>query len=236
MKREEHITEFEKVHGRSDYQFPQLEMVRPGLSNLPPLELPSGYSIRHFMPGDEAPWGKIMSEAFNPYWDAARFLRLMKPHFGFRPERVLFLCKDGKPIGSASAYQWPGIRRDRGYIHMLGIKKEHCGMGLGRQLAIACLHRFREEGFRDAMLQTEDFRIPAIKHYLRLGFSPVLVREDQRVSWERILRRIGGQELVREKRLHELKTMNRLTFWWRTMLTVNYMSWLNLTGGFRARK
>ncbi len=220
--------DFEPVHGRSDYQFPQLEMLRPDLEGIPEIRLPLGYGLRHFQPGDEQAWGEIMSEAFTPYWSAHRFRALFLPHFGFRPERVLFLCFRGLPVGSASAFQWPGVSRECGYIHMLGIKKDHCGQGLGYWLTVACLQRFKQEGFKNAMLQTEDYRIPAIKHYLMLGFGPVLVAEDQRTKWVSIISRVGGEELVRKTRVRELSVMSSVAFWWRTMLIVNYMSWLNL--------
>lgn len=217
---------FEEVHGRSDFQFPQLEMTRPDLTGIPELELPDGYTIRHYRPGDETAWGELMTEAFTPYWDAARFQVLVKPHFGFKPERVLFVCRNGEPIGSACAFQWPGVPRKQGYIHMVGVKKEHCGRRLGYWLAVACLHQFKKEGFQSVMLQTEDFRIPAIKHYLRLGFKPVLIQAVQRGKWERVLERIGGPELGRELNLATLPVMGRFAFWWRTTKIVRYMRWL----------
>jgi mycothiol synthase len=218
----------EEVHGRSDFQFPQLEMVRPDLANLPGMELPSGYSLRPYREGDAESWGRIMSEAFTPYWDTNRFRRSFLPHFGFRPERVIFVCRGAEAVGSASAFQWPGVARSRGYIHMVGVRREHCGRRLGYWLTLACLMRLKEEGFKSAMLQTEDYRVPAIKHYLRLGFRPALVQEAQRDKWERLLERLGGRELVEREGIAELPVMGRLAFWWRTTMVVNYMNWLNL--------
>ena len=114
---------FEEVHGRADFQFPQLEMHRTDLQNLPELELPRGYNLRHYKPGDEDMWGNIMSEAFSPYWSAERFTKTMLAHFGFKPERVIFVCRGNEPVGSASAFQWPGVSRTCGYIHMVGVKR-----------------------------------------------------------------------------------------------------------------
>lgn len=229
---------FEQVHGRNEYQFPQLEMVRPDLEGVPELKLPPGYEVRDFHPGDEWAWGEIMSEAFTPYWDANRFLKLIAPHYSFNPRRVVFMCHNGRPVGSASAFLWPGVPRERGYVHMLGVKKAHCGKGLGYWLAVACLRRFKTEGMSSAMLQTEDFRIPAIKHYLRLGFRPVLVREEQRKKWRELISRTGCEDLISPLHIEELKVMNRVRFWWRTALVVNYMSWLNLKWdmGFRPQR
>ena len=218
----------EEVHGRGDIQFPQLEMVRADLEDLPELNLPAGYTLRAYQPGDEEVWGKLMTEAFTPLWNADRFRRFFIPHFGFKPERVIFICWEGEPIGSACAFQWPGIPRHQGYIHMVGVTRPHCGHRLGYWLATAGLHQFKQERFCSAMLQTEDFRIPAIKHYLRLGFRPELVQEDQREKWTRVLVRIGGEHLVEQMGIRDLAVMSRFNFWWRTTLLVKYMSWLNL--------
>jgi len=222
----------ERVHGRAEYQWPQLELVRPDLDGLPPLEPPDGYEIRDYQDGDAEAWGKIMTEAFNPFWDAARFRRLMLPHFGFSPDRVFFVCRDGAPVGSASAFLWPGTPGSRGYIHMVGVLEEHCGHGLGHCLTVACLLRLKEEGFDSAMLQTESFRTPAIKHYLRLGFRPTLAIEGQRETWRGLLSGMEGEDFVREIDLESLPVMGRLSFWWRSALVGNYTGWLNLRSDF----
>jgi|GEM_PF-992393 len=227
---------FEQVHGRTDFPFPQLEMLRPDLENLPPLHLPQGYEIRAYRPGDERVWGEIMTEAFTPYWDSVRFKKYLLPHFGFSPQRVFFVCHRGRPVGSASAFLWPGVPRQWGYIHMVGVKKEHCGRALGYWLTVACLNKLREEDFKKALLQTEHYRIPAIKHYLRLGFRPVLVKEQQREKWKEIFHRINEPERISEFGLDELAVMSRLGFWWRVVKVSNYISWLNLKWGLGNRK
>ena len=227
--------EREEVHGRTDMQFPQLELVRPHLDDLPEVCLPPGYTLRTFEPGDEAAWGAIMTEAFNPYWNADRFRKLLASHFGFRPDRVFFICRGGTPVGSASAFQWPGVPRHRGYIHMVGVRRTDCGRGLGYWLAAACLRRFKEDGFSEAMLQTEDFRLPAIKHYLRLGFRPTLVEEGHRQKWARVFDRIGRPELYEEYGLDDAQVMSRIGFWWRTTLVMNYLNWLSLKGDLRKK-
>jgi mycothiol synthase len=229
------ILDREKVHGRAEYEFPQLELVRPGLEDLPALTLPEGYTLRHYEPGDEAAWGAIMMRAFSAYWDGERFRRLFLPHFGFTPERVLFVCWNGSPVGSASAFAWPGLSARRGYIHMVGVLEEHCGHGLGYWLAVASLLRLREQGFSSAMLQTESFRLPAIKHYLRLGFAPALVAEDQRQAWMRVLGRIGREDLIESLDLQRIPVMSPWSFWWRTTLVTNYASWLNLKADVMGR-
>jgi hypothetical protein len=121
----------DRIHGRAEYEFPQLELVREDLDGLPDMRLPDGYSVRSYQDGDELAWGTIMMRAYSDYWNSERFLRLFRPHFGFRPERVLFVCHGGRPVGSACAFEWPGVPRGRGYLHMVGVLEEHCGRALG---------------------------------------------------------------------------------------------------------
>jgi mycothiol synthase len=51
----------------------------------------------------------------------------------------------------------------------------HRGRGLGRLVTLAVLHHLRQGGFERADLSTDDWRIPAIKSYLALGFVPVFL-------------------------------------------------------------
>lgn len=48
----------------------------------------------------------------------------------------------------------------------------------------------KKEGMKTATLDTDDFRIPAIKTYLRVGFKPVLSTDDYKKRWEKIMQEI----------------------------------------------
>ncbi|MDP9350535.1 MAG: hypothetical protein M3P51_03195 [Chloroflexota bacterium] len=68
-------------------------------------------------------------------------------------------------------------------------------------LLIRLLGEFPERGCKDAVLETEGFRIPAIRTYLRFSFTPVyeVGGEDHRERWSAIfqqaLRPIQGARL-----------------------------------------
>ena len=74
-----------------------------------------------------------------------------------------------------------------GYVHMVAAKPEFRGCGLGslmRRIAVSVL---KKEGMRSAYLTTDDWRIPAIKGYLKAGFYPDLdSSEDYPSRWEKI--------------------------------------------------
>lgn len=165
----------------------QLCMRCSRLNNLPDLCLPDGYSERSYREGDVQAWCQIISESFEESWDAARFKDYMLGDAAFRPERIRFLINAaGVPCATASAYRRHKYGPDSGYVHMVGVLSSEAGKRLGYAISLRVLQLFREEGCCDAVLQTDDFRLAAIKTYLNLGFQPLLVEEGQRDRWEKV--------------------------------------------------
>lgn len=74
---------------------------------------------------------------------------------------------------------------------MVGIHSSARGLGLSIPIVSAALHSFRDRGFKSVMLSTDDFRIPAIKTYLKLGFHPVLSHESHAGRWDEIMSKLG---------------------------------------------
>jgi len=176
---------------------PQLAMLLEGLSDLPPVRLPDGYTIRTYLPGDASAWDVIISQSFRMECEG-RFERDMRTDSPFRPERVFFICRGEEPVATAAAWHRPQYGAEIGYLHMVGVLPSEAGMGLGLQVSLACLHRMKEEGRTACILHTDDYRIPAIKTYLKLGFRPLLIHEDQRQRWRDVLTKIGRPELAAE--------------------------------------
>jgi mycothiol synthase len=84
--------------------------------------------------------------------------------------------------------QFPGS----GYLHWVAADPGYRGRQLGRIVSLAALHEFVSLGCKDAVLETQDFRLPAIRTYLRLGFEPVY-RDDTHIPrWEEIHRQLAG--------------------------------------------
>jgi len=67
----------------------------------------------------------------------------------------------------------------------------HRGRRLGFWACLAALHRFAEEGREAALLLTDDFRLPAIRTYLRLGFRPVYTYESHMERWGKVFSELG---------------------------------------------
>ena len=60
------------------------------------------------------------------------------------------------------------------------------GKYLGKTACIAAMHKLYQENYRAYSLKTDDFRIAAIKTYLRLGWQPWLYLEDMEDRWRKL--------------------------------------------------
>jgi len=170
-------------------------MWRDNLENLPPVTLPQGYSLRPYEPGLDRAWERIIGRAFGWETNEGKFRAIMRYDYAFRPQRVLFVFCSSEAVATASAWYRPQFGRDVGYLHMVGVLPEHASRRLGLQVSLACLHRMAAERRRAAVLETDDFRIPAIKTYLKLGFVPRLVHENQRQRWREVFMQMHRPEL-----------------------------------------
>jgi len=169
----------------------QLRMVRPSLENLPKLELPAGYGLRTYLEGDEVHWARIISDSFGGRERTAQDTRdQITDKDVFLPDGFYFTTYRGIPVGTACAWRQSVDEKEVGYVHMVGVVAAHTGHKLGKWVSLAVLHYFRDNGFISAMLDTDDFRIPAGKTYLKLGFIPVYVVEGQAERWQDLFEKL----------------------------------------------
>jgi mycothiol synthase len=170
-------------------------MRRATLAGLPPVQLPPGYSLRHWRPGDSAAWDAIYGAAFGNANPAGFFQRSLRVDGPFRPERVFFVCKGGIPVATASAWRSFKYGAAAGYLHYVAVLPSEGGKGLGLAASLAALHKMAEEGRAWAALQTDDHRLAAITQYLKLDFEPLPVAENQRARWRAIFTALAKPEL-----------------------------------------
>jgi mycothiol synthase len=167
----------------------QLFMHRPNLENLPPLStLEADYDL-HAMTADE--WdgvANVLQTAFGDAWDAARVQREFVDAADVIETYVI--THGGTVVATASARLLPEAHPNSGYVHYVGALPGHKGKRLGYESTLATLHKFVELGCRDAVLETDDFRLPAVKTYLNLGFVPEHRHESHPERWEAVRRNL----------------------------------------------
>jgi mycothiol synthase len=166
----------------------QLVMLRPHLNDLPEVPpLPSGYLLRTYAESDMPSLIATLADSFNEYWDAARVARELTAAPDVQTVHVV--AHDDRVVGTASSRFVPARYPDAGYVHWVGVLSDHLRRGIASALLVRILHEFRERGYPKAVLETDDFRIPAIRSYLKLGFIPTYdVRdEDHRTRWSNVV-------------------------------------------------
>lgn len=183
-----------------DYR--QLRMHNTQLDKLPKQTPPlDGYSIRNFRKGDETNWIDIIKSAFGERFadDPEIVLKdiLNKP--GFDPESFFLVTHNGEPVGAIVALTIPNGPENLGYINLVAVKPEHQGKQLGRTLTLTALYYFKRNGHQTVILDTDDFRIQAIKTYLSLGFTPVHLNRAHQKRWAKILKEIDKKPTISQQ-------------------------------------
>jgi ribosomal protein S18 acetylase RimI-like enzyme len=98
---------------------------------------------------------------------------------------LVAVAPDGGVLGGVAYVPGPDnpmseLERDgEAGIRMLAVDPDAQGLGVGRALTVACLHRAREEGRSGMALYTRPANVPAQRLYASLGF----VRDPDR-DWE----------------------------------------------------
>lgn len=170
----------------------QLHMVRRNLDGLPELDVLDEYELRAYRPGDEEGWAAIMNTGIGK-WTADKCRERLTGQPQFLPDGLLFAIHEGTPVGSACAWRKSPDEWQTGIVHMVCVAPEHRAQGVGVLLTLAVLHYFEDHGFQEAWLSTDDFRLPAIKAYLLLGFEPFYCDESHRERWKAVFENIGEQ-------------------------------------------
>ena len=116
--------------------------------------------------------------------DAGFFASCMLSHKNLEFDKIFMVEHEGDAAATLTVIC--DYDKKEGYIHMVGCKPQYRGRGLGRALCVLSVRTLIISGMKTAYLTTDDFRIPAIKSYLRAGFFPDLSTEDFAIRWEKI--------------------------------------------------
>lgn len=158
-------------------------------------EPPAGYVLRTYRPGDEAAWAQIMDGRIGE-WDVKKAKAALFDQPCFEPGAMFFAvnASSGTAVGSACLWESAEDPPDTGRLHMVAVVEEHRGHRLGEVLVTAVLSAAKSRGLARVVLTTDDWRLGAVKTYLKLGFAPVLnvKHEDHGERWTALKEKLGG--------------------------------------------
>lgn len=177
----------------------QLRLEKDDLEHVPVIPLPEGYVLRTFREGDEVGIARVYAESMlgNETPEAVR--KTIMEHPCYTPQRVFVVEHAGTLAGTAAAWIAngnPGV----GYLHMVGTLPEHRGRRLGSILTIAAIEYSRNEGFTRQQLATDEWREPALRMYLDLGYDPLITDDTHPARWEALVEKLGRPEILAHAR------------------------------------
>ena len=98
-------------------------------------------------------------------------------------------------ICSSACIQYGQRDPESATVHEVQTDEKYRGLGLGRAIMIKVMNDAFQKGFPILYLTTDDWRIPAIKLYLHLGFLPVLYEPDMLSRWQALLEVVGEKSI-----------------------------------------
>jgi len=170
-----------------------------GIPGVPP-KLPEGVVLKTF---------NDLSDPINTWADIIKYMapgepkeledkegyysRNMASYPNYNPDKCFFLEVDG--VAAATITVICNYETSHGYIHMVACKPEFRGKGLGRLMNDIVIYVLKREKMKTAHLTTDDWRIPAIKSYLRVGFKPdVDSCDDFKDRWDAVFEVINNSD------------------------------------------
>lgn len=157
-------------------------------------DLHEGYLLRNFRKEDKEPYINLMKSAGFNEWNNDTFNAVIEkviPNGLFFIEHIESSEIVGTTVGSNNpSKHFP----NGGELGWVAVKPSHCGKGLGQVVCAAVTKTFLELNYREIYLLTDDFRLPAIKTYLNLGYVPYCYLPDMKQRWENIFKKLNQKK------------------------------------------
>ena len=176
-----------------EHPLPQLQMIWPIGRPRPVIgPLPVGYELRHLTDADTADWIAVMTRAGFEDWTAER---LAETATTILPDGAFVVVVDERIVATTFAQRKSiPTHPDGGEVGWVAADPDHRGKGLGKVLVAAATGRLIAAGFGDIFLLTDDWRLPAIRVYLDLGFQPHITHETHPARWRTVREQLGLSE------------------------------------------
>ena len=176
----------------------QLKMYwKNGGTELPRLSLPAGITVQSLpeIPDGLGVWQDViryMSKNFDTDTSGDYYERSMLQQADYKENMCYIFFVDGAPAATITVICDNTAKVGR--IHMVACKPDFRGRGLGNLMMAKAMTVVKEAGMETCALVTDDWRIPAIKTYLKVGFAPDLDSEaDYKARWDAIFALIQGK-------------------------------------------
>ena len=172
---------------------PQLRMVWPAeqLDRPPAVDVADGYRLRLIQAGDEPDYIRLFDEVTGELLDEQRASERM---CNCLPDSFFVAVHESSGRLAASSFASHDPKPylpNGGMVEWVVAGLQDRGKGLGRAVTAAVVGRLIAMGYRCIHLATDDFRLPALKIYITMGFVPLLHAPDMEARWKAVYSKLG---------------------------------------------
>lgn len=148
------------------------------------------YQLRTYREGDEDGWMELLNANGQlGKWDREKIRSELDG--ALVKEAQYFVVCGEQIVATAGVYGRPWNGSDAWEIGWVAAHPDHLGKNLGGQVTAAAVTAALEQPSRPIFLRTDDFRIPALKVYLHLGFVPDYQHSSYEGRWREIFAVLG---------------------------------------------
>ncbi len=166
----------------------QLRMiyVANGETPLPEVKLAPGFSLRCLCKDELPAYNELRRKTDFEEWDGKTFDSETAPQLS-GGHLVIVETATGRLAASATAEKpVPAHFHGLGLLGWVMCHPDFRGQRLGYAACAAVMRLLHVHGFRAFILATDDFRVPAVKTYLNLGWQPWLTEPGMAGRWREL--------------------------------------------------
>lgn len=171
---------------------PQLKMCFRAFAGLAPVRLGPDYTLATLAQRGAAEWIAVLNATGKlGDWDERRAAAALAGDRPVLAAGTWLILAAGRAVATCCTIP-PTPAEPRSELGWVAVAPSHQGRGLGLQACRAVLWYARRRGWPATMLYTDDWRLPAIRTYLKLGFQPELTDPGHGPRWQEIRRQLAA--------------------------------------------
>ena len=145
--------------------------------DLPSNDIPAGFTVRSFKPGDAALLTEVQNSAFAASWgfcpNTVEQIEYRSSMVNMSHQGICFILDGQKAAGYCWTCLVPVNGSLRGVIGMIGVIPDYRGKGISRSILIAGMEALRSQNVADIGLQVDNSNTPGVRLYTSVGFQKV---------------------------------------------------------------
>jgi ribosomal protein S18 acetylase RimI-like enzyme len=160
------------------------------LTQSPVYAIPTGYTLRGYLPGDRKTWVSLLQVA-DPCLEVNEetFVEEFGRHQPSLISRQFYACtQEGKAVGTSTAW-FAG--KTSGLVKGLAVALAHSGRGLEEALLSEAIRRFENFGYEQARVSVGANRLDQIRLFMNFGFQPEVRSTREEAAWKDIQMALG---------------------------------------------